>query len=164
MKDGEIRIVGSRYQNSLCRYLSCVSLFDFGPTAVNDWGQFNNWRGWFGSEQDARVAVWLEVDRDATATSVRDAGTMHRISGKNLSKRFIPGVEAGHKGSISLDVLTSAVLIDRYDRRLFKRYNEVNETLTGRVIEFEKSLPPPPKPDPSIAILEAAKHRARKKS
>ena len=164
VKDGEIRIVGSRYQNSLCRYLSCVSLFDFGPTAINDWGQFNNWHGWFGSQQDARVAVWLEVDRDATAIIVHDAGAMHRISKKNRSKRFIPGVEAGHKGSIPLDVLTGAVLIDRYDKRIFKRYNEVNETLIGRVIDFKESLSPPPKPDPYIAILEAAQDRARKKS
>ena len=72
--DGEVRTMGNRYENSLCRYLNGVSLFDFRPTAVNGWGQFNNWRGWFGSQQDARVPIWLEVDRHAALDSLHDAG------------------------------------------------------------------------------------------
>ena len=42
LADGEIRITGDRYKNSLCRKLKCVALFDFGPSAVDRWNQFNN--------------------------------------------------------------------------------------------------------------------------
>ena len=35
VRDGEIIITGNRYRESLCRILDCVSLFDFGPTAVD---------------------------------------------------------------------------------------------------------------------------------
>ena len=40
--DGEIRVFGDRYKNSLCKEHDAVSLFDFGPTAV-DFDQFINW-------------------------------------------------------------------------------------------------------------------------
>ena len=51
LADGEIRIVGDRYGNSFCRHLGCIALLDFGPTAVDDWGQFKSWIGWLGDQQ-----------------------------------------------------------------------------------------------------------------
>ena len=137
---GEIAIAGARYKNSLCRYLNCVSLFDFGPSAVNDWGQFNNWSAWFGHEQNSRVAIWLEVDREAVADDLYDAGELHQIWKEHLSKRFIPGVEAGHKGPIRLCALKGALLVDRHNKVNFKRCDAVDGTLIRQFGDFNKSL------------------------
>ena len=49
---GQIKIVGGRYKKSLSRYLGCVSLFDFGPSAKDDCNQFYNWCAWFGDYND----------------------------------------------------------------------------------------------------------------
>ncbi len=159
LEAGKIRI-GNRYKNALCRHLGCVSLFDFGPTAKHYEGQFNNWWGWFGHQQDSTMAVWLEIDRVATANKVYDAGEIHRISKDNLKKQLIPGVEAGHKGPIPLDVLKSALLIYRYDLNRFKRFEEVDEVLIRQAIDFKKSLPPPPPLHP----LEIARRLSASKS
>ena len=164
----EIRRIGDRYKNSLCGHLDCVSLFDFGPTAKDCDGQFLNWWGWFGYQQKSSVAVWLEIDRDATADKVYDAGEIYAIRQDILSKGgsvpglFIPGVEAGHKGPIPLCVLKGALLIYRCDLKRFERFEEVGETLIDEIADFEKSLPPPPKPDPCIEMLEAALHQQHK--
>ena len=76
VRDGEVAITGDRFRSSLCRSLDCVALFDFGPTAVDTGGQFGNWNGWFGHQQNARVAIWLEIDRLATAANLIEAGEM----------------------------------------------------------------------------------------
>ena len=165
----EIRRISNRYKNSLCGQLDCLSLFDFGPTAKDCEGQFNNWSGWFGYQQKSRVAVWLEIDRDVTADKVYDAGKIYAIwqedfrNGGFVFGVFIPGVEAGHKGPIPLDVLKGALLIDRYDRKRFERFGKVNETLIHQIDDFEKSLPPPPPLHP-IEILEASLQQQRKEN
>ena len=161
VSDGEVWITGNRYENSLCRHLKGVSLFDFGPTAVDDWSQFDNWRGWFGSQQDARVPIWLEIDRRATLNRVYDAGTLHGMWKERRSKMFIPGVEACHLGPIPVSVLKGALLIDRYDLRTFECFERVDETLTGLATKFENSLPPSPLPITLAAKLEAARERHR---
>ena len=138
---GQIAIAGGRYKNSLCRYLNCVSLFDFGPSAVDDWGQSNNWFGWFGHQQDSRVAIWLDVDREAVADDLYDAGELHGISKEHVSKRFIPGVEAGHKGPITLWALKGALLVDRYNKANFTRCEVVDRSLFRRLADFNESLP-----------------------
>ena len=109
LADSNIRIVGDRYGNSFCRHLGCVALLDFGPTAVNDWGQFKNWSGWFGYQQQARVAVWLEIDRCVASENVIDAGALHRKWKDNRSKRIIPGVEAGHRGPVPVNLNPAVV-------------------------------------------------------
>ncbi|MYA96528.1 MAG: hypothetical protein F4X91_08995 [Nitrospinae bacterium] len=160
LETGKIKI-GNRYKNSLCRHLGCVSLFDFGPSAKNYDRQFLNWWGWFGHQQKSKVVVWLEIDRDATADKVYDAGKMHEIWKKNLNKQFIPGVEAGHKGPIPLCVLKGALLIyHRHDLTRFERFEEVNETLIRQIEDFEKSLPP--EPEPFKTRLEASLNRYHK--
>ena len=94
VRDGEVAITDDRYRGSLCRSLDCVALFDFGPTAV-DTGQFGNWSGWFGHQQNARAAIWLEIDRLATAPNLIEAGKMRAISHDgNHRKQYIPGVES----------------------------------------------------------------------
>ena len=161
LKAGEIKI-GNRYKNALCLHLGCVSLFDFGPNAKDYDRQFLNWWGWFGYQQKSRVAVWLEIDREATADKVYDAGEMHGIWKENLNKQFIPGVEAGHKGPIPLRALKSVLLIYRYDLKRFKRFKEVNQTLIQKITDFEKSLPSPPDSDPSIVMLESSLNQLHK--
>lgn len=156
VESGEIR-VGDRYENSLGRHLGCVSIFDFGPTA-KDYDQYRNWNAWFGHEQKSRVAVWLEIDRDATADKVNDAETTRTIWHENklYKKRLIPGVEASYKGVIPLSVLKGALLIDQHDLIEFKYFEGVDKTLICKAADFEKSLPPPPPPHP----LEIARKRA----
>ena len=96
-------------------------MFDFGPTAVDTDGQFGNWSGWFGHQQNARVAIWFEIDRLATAANLIEAGEMRATwHDGNLRKNYIPGVEAGHRGPIRLGFLTGALLIDAQDRSRFR--------------------------------------------
>ena len=147
LEAGEIKI-GNRYKKSLCGHLGCVSLFDFGPTAIDCEGQFKNWWGWFGHQQKSRLAVWLEIDRDATIDKVYDAGEIYTIWKDGLHKLFIPGVEAGHKGPIPFQALKSALLIYRYDLERFERFEKVDEALIRHAIDLKKSLPPPPPPHP----------------
>ena len=160
VKDKEIKITGDRYQGSLCRFFDCVSLFDFGPTAVDESNQYRNWSGWFGHPQVARVAIWLEIDRHAAGDSVIDAKTMLQkwACRDHREKTFIPGVEAGHKGAIPICHLRGALLIDDHDRSNFVRHNEVNEALIDEVAKFEKSLPPAP---PQHLLIALNKGRQR---
>ena len=142
LADGEIRITGDRYLNSLCRKLECVSLFDFGPTAVDDWNQFHNWHGWFGHQQESRVAIWFEIDRKAAAENVIDAGEMHRRWTDNSSEQCIPGVEAGYRGPVPLGSIVNVLLIDRDDLSSFGSCHRVDDGLLRSLDEFERSLPP----------------------
>ncbi len=162
LADGKIRIVGDRYGNSFCRQLGCVALLDFGPTAVDDWGQFKNWSGWFGHQQQARVAVWLEIDRSAAAENVIDAGALHRKWKDHRGKQIIPGVEAGHFGPVPVGCIGAILLIDRYKRATFKLLDGVDEGPLRRLEDFERSLPPAPDPDPLVAAMEA--HRRRQQT
>ena len=62
---------------------------------MDEWNQFNNWHGWLGYQQDARVAIWLAIDRRAAVENVIDAGEMHRRWKDNLGKQIIiPALEA----------------------------------------------------------------------
>ena len=137
-----IRIMGARYQGSFCRFLECVALFDFGTTAVDNWNQFNNWSGWFGHQQDSRIAAWLEIDRRAAAAKVKDAREMHRIWQDHKCKTFIPGVEAGHEGPVSVGSIGKVLLIDRHDLSTFAIHDGIDEGLLPKLAEFVRSLPP----------------------
>ena len=159
VKEGNIKITGDRYQKSLCRILDCVSLFDFGPTAVDDWDQFRNWNAWFGAYQESRVAIWLEVDRRAANASIIDAGEMHRISQKHLGHMLVSGVEAGHPGPVPVNHLRGALLVDHHDRSKFVWHDDVNKALIDAVGNFEKSLPPAPPEHPLITAIKARRHR-----
>ena len=53
---GEVKAaMGNRYVGSFCRSRDSISLFDFGPHSEDVEGQFRNWCGWFGHQQEARV-------------------------------------------------------------------------------------------------------------
>ena len=145
LSDGEIRpAVGDRYRNSFCRSQGSVSLFDFGPTAVDIPGQFNNWAGWFGHQQESRVAIWLEIDRARTIEWLLDAGSTRQKWHERPCKQIIPGVEACHKGPIPLAAVAGALLIARDNRELFQQCDEFHREIFQHIAAFERNLPPPP--------------------
>lgn len=154
ISDGEIRVgVGVRYRNSFCRCQDAVSLFDFGPTAVDDWGQFKNWDGWFGHQQESRTAIWLEIDRTKAIDHLLDARAAHKKSRETLHRQIIPGVEACHKGPIPLASVVSALLIARDKREVFQQCDVLNAEIFQQIEAFELKLPAPPQNELVEALL-----------
>ncbi len=145
ISEGRIRAgVSDRYRCSLCRSEGGISLFDFGPTAVDDWGQFRNWVGWFGSQQEARIAVWLKIDRSQCAASLSDAGTALERHRRVPSLTFIPGVEACHRGAIPLSMVTGTLLIARDNREIFRFCDPPDANTFDHIAAFQMLLPPAP--------------------
>ena len=160
--DGEIRVIGDRYKNSLCKLRGGVSLMDFGPTAVNLSNQFHNWSGWLGHQQDCRVAVWFEIDRDAVVANLDDARAAHSLSRLCPSRSIIPGVEACHRGAIPIAAIASVLLIDRdFGHTSFRVCAMNKDMIDGHLTEFEQSLPPTPPEHPVVKALKAGRDRAR---
>lgn len=159
ISNGEIRVaVGDRYTNSFCRCQGGVSLFDFGSTAVDDWGQFRNWDGWFGHQQEARIAIWLEIDRAKSIERLLDAGAAREKWHETPCKQLIPGVEACHRGPIPLAAVVSALLIARDNRELFQQCDELNAEIFQQIAAFELKLPPP-RQDSLVERLLAGRRR-----
>jgi hypothetical protein len=143
LADGEIRIFGNRYANSLSKAYGAVSLFDFGPSA-SDCDQFMNWVGWMGHQQKSRVAVWLEIDRARVSGNLCDAeATLRLFREVNFSRQLIPGVEACHRGAISVGAIGSVLLIDRdYEHAHFMQCAMASDVIADIVSDFERRLPP----------------------
>ena len=105
--------------NGLCKSLGAISLFDFGPTAV-DIKSGGHWTQWCGSEQASlarldgipqkRVGVWLRVRDDYADDHLIDAGALHEIWKKNM-RNVIPEVEGGHGGPLAIAELDQVVVI-----------------------------------------------------
>lgn len=142
ISDREIKPdVGDRYKISFCRLQHSVCLFDFGPTAYNIQEQYKNWSGWFGHEQNSRIAIWLEIDRVATNNSLLDAGAAsERWKMTQHKGGFIPGVEACHDGAISLDAVLTALLVDRDNKEVFQQFKL--QEISQQIENFGRSLPP----------------------
>jgi hypothetical protein len=161
LSDGEIKpAVGDRYTNSFCRGLGCVSLFHFGPSAEDIDGQIRNWTGWFGHQQESRMAVWLEIDRANSAEALIDAGETRALWHDHLSKQIIPGVEACHKGPIPIEKVSGALLVAQDDLELFERCNAVEPEISAAILDFEGRLPPS-QTDGFVEALLAAQRRHR---
>ncbi len=161
--DEEIRVaVGDRYAGSFSRNLGGVSLFDFGPASEDVPNQFHNWCGWFGHQQEARVAVWLEIDRASVLESLMDAKVAREASKQDLSATFIPGVEACHIGPIPLAAVADVLLIDQHDRNLLRRLGQPNNDTIQQIDAFEATLPAQ-EDDTTVQALLAARRRARAK-
>ncbi len=159
LSDGEIRpAVGDRYRNSFCRCRGSVSLFDFGPTAVDIRGQFNNWAGWFGHQQESRIAIWLEIDRARSIECLLDAGAARQKSHERPCKQIIPGVEACHKGPIPLAAVVGVLLIARDNLELFQQCDEFPGEIFQHIAAFDRDLPPPPQ-DSLVETLQAGRRR-----
>jgi len=154
--DGEIRVFGDRYKGSLSKALGAVSLMDFGPTAV-DFDQFDNWCGWLGHQQNSKVAIWLEIDREAVAANLYDAKATCDISANNLGKQVIPGVEACHKGPIPISAVVSCLMIDRdHNHARFEWIPMDRDTILDSVSQFERTLEPGPPKSELVKAVEAA--------
>ncbi len=161
--DEEIRVaVGDRYVGSFSRNLGGVSLFDFGPASEDVPNQFHNWCGWFGHQQEARVAVWLEIDRASVLESLMDAKVAREAWKQDLSATFIPGVEACHIGPIPLAAVAGILLVDQHNRNLFQRLGRPNNDTIQQIDAFEATLPAH-EDDPTVQALLAGRRRARAK-
>lgn len=62
--DGCIR-PGNRHKSSFVSARRWVSLFDFGPSAIDEWNQWGNWAPWFGTTHGSPFSIWLEINREA---------------------------------------------------------------------------------------------------
>ena len=164
ISDGEIGVgVRDRYRNSFCRYQDGVCLFDFGPTAVNDWDQFGNWVRWFGHEQETRIAIWLKIDRAKSIEPLLDARAAHEKWHETPGKTFIPGVEACHRGPIPLAAVVSALLIARDKREMFQQVDELNCEIFQQIAAFELELPPV-RPDNVVEALWDGRRRSAERA
>ena len=76
-----------RYLGSFARNQGSVSLFDFGPTSKDYPNQFNNWIGWLGRQQNTKVAVWLEIDRERVNQSLLDAKATREAVNALIARR-----------------------------------------------------------------------------
>lgn len=173
--DEEIRVtVGDRYVGSFSRNLGGVSLFDFGPSSEDVTNQFGNWCGWFGRQQEARVAVWLEIDRASVLESLMDAEqtrkAWHRMTDQRLAESrmdkpktlFIPGVEACPIGPIPPVAVAGVLLIDQHDWNLFRQLGQPNNDTIQQIDAFEATLPAH-EDNPIVQTLLAGRRRARAK-
>ena len=172
--ENEIKVgFGNRYIGSFCRNQGGVSLFDFGPTAENVANQENNMKGWFGHQQNARVSVWLEIDRASVLNNLIDAKeareAWHLLLDKRIAEggtpepgiQIIPGVEACHSGPILLTAIVGVLLVDQHNRNLFRRLDRLDDTSIRQTKEFETTLPAY-KEDPNVQALEAGRRSALK--
>ena len=105
--------------NGLCKSLGAISLFDFGPTAV-DIKSGGHWTQWCGSEQASlprlegipqkQVGIWLRVRDDYADDRLIDAGALREIWKTNM-RNVVPGVEGGHRGPLAIAELDQLVVI-----------------------------------------------------
>ena len=142
LNDGCIRAVeenvGTKYRVApLMLARRWVSLFDFGPTAGPAWllqEQYRNWGGWLSGEYEDKAMIWLEFDRELTADKVIPAGEVRKIAQANRSEKVIPGVEAGHRGSVPLAALRGALIF--YSREGFEHHATVDANTLARAEEL----------------------------
>ena len=77
MKDGEIAVT-TAHHNAFTHHNGFVSLFDFGPTAVNCLASLNveNMMRWLNGTElgSSPVAIWLEADVDKMGVSSNACG------------------------------------------------------------------------------------------
>ena len=104
---------GNRYRGSFVSARGWVSLFDFGPSARDEWNQWHNWAQWFGATHDADLSAWLEIDREAGEKDIVDAEALRVLWNQEVDRRvglgsgepwqgtIIPGVEAGYRGKFA---------------------------------------------------------------
>ena len=160
--DREIRATGHRYKCSLCKRLGGVSLMDFGPTSTDLPGQFNNWVGWMGHQQDCHITVWLEISRDFVDENLLDAAEIRLLANqKHPCSQVIPGVEACHKGAIPIAAIALGLLISRSDRALFQ--HTAMAATESSVVCFQQRLPPIPEENPTVKALRKARERASRR-
>ena len=152
MRDGRIRVASHRH-NAFTHHMGLVSLFDFGPTAVDEVDGFgiaasDHMYGWLNGTWPDRspMAVWLEADVDRMSTKYRNAAELSPLAGRMkfipktstrtprraLFAKFIHGLEAGHQGPLPVGMLNGAVLVECSTSKVLYR-GRVDEDLVRRV-------------------------------
>lgn len=121
-RDGVIT-PGTRYKGAFVSARGWVSLFDFGPSARDEWGQWNNWAQWFGATRDAKLSAWLEIDRIAGESEIIEAEALRMLWRQEVDRRveigaggpwrgtIIPGVEGAYQGSLPTALVMRAVVM-----------------------------------------------------
>ena len=121
-RDGVIA-PGNRYRGSFVSARGWISLFDFGSSARDEWGQWNNWAQWFGATHDAQLSAWLEIDRNAGESEIVEAEALRVLWRQEVDRRveigaggpwrgtIIPGVEGAYQGSLPTALVMRAVVM-----------------------------------------------------
>jgi len=130
-------------------------------------------KGWFGHQQNARVSVWLEIDRASVLKNLIDAKEAREALKLFMDKRraegrthepgiqIIPGVEACHSGPIPLATIIGVLLVDQHNRNMFRRLGRPDDTSIRQIKDFESTLPAFEE-DPIVRALKAGRKRALK--
>ena len=153
--------------NGLCKSLGAVSLFDFGPTAV-DIKSGGHWTQWCGTEQASstrlagapqkQVGVWLRVRDDYTNDRLIDAAALRKIWMEN-KRNVIPGVEGGHLGRLAVAELDQIVVIAAIRLSAYRVWDAMpSAAVLEEVSDHIDHLPAEP-----LSLFELAYVRARKK-
>ena len=157
----EIKVaMGNRYVGSFCRHHGGISLFDLGPNSEDVEGQFHSWRGWFGHHQQARVAVWLEINRAHVHEGLLDAKVAREAWKASMHRTFIPGIEACHRGPIPISAVAGVLLIDQHKRNLLRRLDRIHDRTLREIDAFEETLPAH-EDSPLVKALLAGRQRIR---
>ena len=114
---------GNRYKGSFVSARGWVSLFDFGPSARDDWNLWEQWAQWFGGTRDEDLSAWLEVDRKAGKNKIVEAEELRVLWRAEVDQRvreglgepwagtIIAGVEGCYRGSVPIAVVERAVVM-----------------------------------------------------
>jgi hypothetical protein len=108
--------------------------------------QYINWSGWLGNEARGRIAVWLEIARDSLSSNFIPAAVVFDNWDQpgSRSKKVIPRVEAGYRGTIPLAMIKGVVAVDTEDQTRFERFDDVSDLLP-KLHAFAAALPEPKK-------------------
>ena len=116
-------IPGTRYKSSFVQAKGWVSLFDFGPSATDRSGQFGRWCAWFGPEYEAKLSIWIEVDRSEGKEQIVDAEELRLMWYEERARRrregetgqwpgnIFPGVEGAYRGTVPIHLLKQATVM-----------------------------------------------------
>ena len=165
--------------NGLCKSLGAVSLFDFGPMAL-DIKSLGHWTQWCGIEQASsarlagiprkQVGVWLRVRDDYADERLIDAAALRRI-GKEKKLNIIPGVEGAHKGPLPITEIDQIVVISALRLAEYRVWNaRPSGTVLEEISDHIGNLPPEPlspfalayvRPPRKSSVLDSARRPPR---
>lgn len=156
--------------NGLCKSLGAVSLFDFGPTAV-DIKSGGHWTQWCGSEQASsarlagvpqkRVGVWLRVRDDYADDRLIDAAALREIWMEE-KRNVIPGVEGGHLGPLAIAEVDQIVVISALRLSEYRVWDEMpSVAVLEDVSEHIDHLPAEPLSQFELGFVRARQKRER---
>ena len=159
--------------NGLCKSLGAVSLFDFGPTAV-DIKSGGHWTQWCGFEQASsarlagvprkKVGVWLRVRDDYADDRLIDAAALRKIW-MEKKRNVIPGVEGGHLGPLAVAELDQIVVIAALRLSAYRVWDAMpSAPVLEEVSDHIDNLPAEPLSPFELAYARARQKRERLRS